>query len=132
MTIAEREKATPKCPTCKGHQGYAAVQRLHGADEEEELTASSSSGRSPRQNSRRDREAVADPREERSAGTVDEWAAIPRGASAATRGRPHGARSWWRAWCSGIGVPRAHLNRLERIPHRQHPCRPPRVRLRER
>ena len=31
MTIAEREKATPKYPTGKGHQGYAAVQGLRSA-----------------------------------------------------------------------------------------------------
>jgi putative FmdB family regulatory protein len=39
MTIAEREKAKPKCPTCKGTKGPSAVRRLHGADGEEELNA---------------------------------------------------------------------------------------------
>ena len=39
MTIAEREKAKPKCPDLQGHEGLSAVQRLHGADVEEELNA---------------------------------------------------------------------------------------------
>jgi putative FmdB family regulatory protein len=39
MTIAEREKPKPECPICKDTKVFPQVQRLHGADGEEELNA---------------------------------------------------------------------------------------------
>jgi hypothetical protein len=40
MTIAERDKAKPTCPTCKGTRVTPQFRRVHGADEEEELIVS--------------------------------------------------------------------------------------------
>lgn len=37
MTISEREKSGVRCPKCKGTEVAPLVQRLHGADIEEEL-----------------------------------------------------------------------------------------------
>ena len=39
MTISERGEDRSEVSDLQGHEGHAAVRRLYGADEEEELTA---------------------------------------------------------------------------------------------
>ena len=45
MTISEREKAKPQCPTCEGAKVVAQARRIHGADGEEKLIGTASSRR---------------------------------------------------------------------------------------
>ena len=44
MTISEREKAKPRCPTCKGTSVVPQFGRFNGADRKEKLTAARRKG----------------------------------------------------------------------------------------